>query len=367
MKPMSDCLYFRGEKPCGIYEKCDQKCPHYHRIRHSILIIKLGALGDVIRTTPVLTYLQEKYSDVRISWLTDPNSVELLNTSRISEIIPLTWENTLAFRVRRFNTLYCFDKEIPAIALAKDVQAEKKYGFLMNEYGKLDIAGKESEYALRLGVDDELKFLENRQTYQQTLFHMMGGKFQGEEYVMPEISPDIKEKIKKRYNIDPSETVIGINIGCGHKFKTKEWGYEAYRRLIRLIMQKDQKMRPFILAGPDDDDVYRQLFSEFGETKCMFSGTKNSLETFIHLVSVCHAVVSNDSLTLHVAIGLKKWVVALFGSTAPWEIELYGRGRKLFSQRECAPCYKQYCTSMRCMRDITPEQVWEGIQEWPHS
>ena len=72
-------------------------------------------------------------------------------------------------------------------------------------------------------------------------------------------------------------------------------------------------------------------------------------------------VVSSDSLGMHLAIALGKKVVALFGSTCPQEISLYGRGTKLFAGAPCSPCYKQTCPDMTCMNDITPGQVFEEV------
>ena len=43
-----------------------------------ILIIKLGALGDVIRTTSILKGLKEKYPNCKIDWVTYKYCFELL-------------------------------------------------------------------------------------------------------------------------------------------------------------------------------------------------------------------------------------------------------------------------------------------------
>ncbi len=363
MKPLTDCLYFLGEKPCGVYEVCNKNCPHYRPIAKSFLIIKLGALGDVLRTTPVLTFLKKRHSGASVTWLTRPSALPLLASSSIDELLSFTWQNWLILHARHFDCVLSFDKEPSAIALAASIKADKKCGFLMNRFGKLDIANAESEYALRLGVDDELKFRTNRLSYQDIVFQMMGERFQGEEYVMPTVDEEKAEKLKKRYYIHPSQKIVGINVGCGDKFLTKEWGLESYRKLINILLEEEQSLRPFILAGPDESRLHQQLYNEFYDTPCIFSGTTNTLSQFMGLVSLCNLVVSNDSLTMHIAIGLKKQVITLFGSTAPWEIDLYGRGVKLFSERSCSPCYQHSCPSLQCMKDITPGMVWKAIQD----
>ncbi len=73
-------------------------------------------------------------------------------------------------------------------------------------------------------------------------------------------------------------------------------------------------------------------------------------------------MVTGDTTALHLAIGLKKKVVALFGPTCAQEIELYGRGEKILSPVSCAPCYRRKCDiAPNCMEAITAEEVFQKI------
>ena len=68
-----DCLHFKGSIPCKpnkIDGSICSSCSHYQKIEKRILLIKLGALGDVIRTTPLLEKLRFKYHNAHITWLT---------------------------------------------------------------------------------------------------------------------------------------------------------------------------------------------------------------------------------------------------------------------------------------------------------
>ena len=52
-----DCRYFRGEIPCKpnkLRKKECFTCDEYNKINYRILIVKLGATGDVIRSTPLI-------------------------------------------------------------------------------------------------------------------------------------------------------------------------------------------------------------------------------------------------------------------------------------------------------------------------
>jgi len=47
----------------------------------NILIIKLGAIGDVIRTTSILPGLKEKFKDCKIDWITKKESFDILKNN----------------------------------------------------------------------------------------------------------------------------------------------------------------------------------------------------------------------------------------------------------------------------------------------
>ncbi|MCX7610459.1 MAG: lipopolysaccharide heptosyltransferase family protein, partial [Ignavibacterium sp.] len=75
-----DCKHFPGDHPC-IYHKTEgikcENCNYYEPITFKILIIKLDAVGDVLRTTSILPGLKEKYPQGHITWLTRENAKEI--------------------------------------------------------------------------------------------------------------------------------------------------------------------------------------------------------------------------------------------------------------------------------------------------
>jgi len=54
-----DCSFFSRDRPCGYHKtdgvKCDD-CQYYSLIGFEIFIIKLDAMGDVLRTTSMNLY-----------------------------------------------------------------------------------------------------------------------------------------------------------------------------------------------------------------------------------------------------------------------------------------------------------------------
>ena len=115
-------------------------------------IIKLGALGDVVRTTPILEGIKEKYPDSAITWITKQGCKEILeNNININKLLflPLNVQES-------YDILYNFDIDDEATNLAKEIKAEQKFGFY-DEEGFPSVFNEGAEYYLNTLFDDELK------------------------------------------------------------------------------------------------------------------------------------------------------------------------------------------------------------------
>jgi len=73
-------------------------------------------------------------------------------------------------------------------------------------------------------------------------------------------------------------------------------------------------------------------------------------------------VITGDSVGMHMAIALKKPVVAWFAPTPSQEIELYGRGQKVLSQVTCKPCWKHFCDfEVKCNEIVEVDKIIEAV------
>jgi ADP-heptose:LPS heptosyltransferase len=361
LKP--DCVYFLGDKPCSFRRPCE-RCPHFTPFPAKILIIKCRAQGDVLRTTPLLPALKRKYPQSHIAWLTDEESLDLLlGNPHIDRIRAYDLENVLTLLAEKFDVLISLDKEPGLTSLATRVEADQKFGFGMNEHGNLVTFNKASDYAYRLGVDDHLKFIQNQKTYQEIIHEMAEVPYARDEYVfsLPEGAKVRAKRFFKRHRIPRQGPAVGLNTGAGTKFETKQWPEENFLKLITLLNQK-LAARVFLLGGPREKEFNFRL-KQRSRAKIYNTGSDNSLLEFAGFISMMDIVVASDTLAMHLAIALKKKVIALFGPTCPQEIDLYDRGIKIFAGSDCAPCYRQACPDRKCMKAITPERVLKAIRE----
>ena len=75
-------------------------------------------------------------------------------------------------------------------------------------------------------------------------------------------------------------------------------------------------------------------------------------------MNACDIVVSGDSLGMHMAIGLKKWVVAWFGPTCHQEIDLYDRGAKFLLRFHVVLVGKDLVIGIQCVMRLFP---WRNL------
>lgn len=358
----TDCIYFRGDKPCQFKIVCEG-CLHFKHIPKRILIIKGRAQGDVFRTTALLPGLKRNYPESHITWLVDEESTDLLRDNPIVDrVFAHKLENLLPLLTETFDILISLDKEPQSTSLATKIQSTHKYGFGMNSYGNLMVFNRGSEYAFRLGVDDDLKFFKNTKTYQEIIYEIAEIEYKKDKYVFQLQKRNTKkaEKFFQENRINTAKLSVGLNTGAGNKFQTKQWPKGHILELIH-ILKENVDANVFLLGGYREQELNRSL-EQRSKHKVYNTGHGNSLLEFAGFLSKMDVVVSSDTLGMHIAIALGKKLVALFGPTCPQEIDLYGQGVKLFAGASCAPCFKQTCLDGQCMKDISPEQVLKEIQ-----
>jgi ADP-heptose:LPS heptosyltransferase len=352
MKPFwrLDCRYFIGDRPCKLKRVCEG-CEKYDPMGHRILIVKLAAIGDVLRTTPLLAGLKRAYPQSHITWVVD------------REALPLLKNNPYIDRLLPFDLAVGLEKEPRGAAIVSRVKAKEKKGFALGPEGNPFPLSRSGEYAFFLGLSDELKFYQNQKTYPELIFEIAELDYRGDEYLFF-LSPEDEawaEKFTKKARLKKSDRVVGLNTGAGAVFANKAWTEEGFLELIRKL-KKETRTKILLLGGPAERERNRRILKK-AKAAAIDTGCDNTLGQFAALIQLCDVVVTGDTTALHLAIGLKKNVIALFGPTCAQEIELYGRGEKIVSPVSCAPCYRRRCeVSPTCMEAISAGEVMKKIK-----
>ena len=168
-----------------------------------------------------------------------------------------------------------------------------------------------------------------------------------------ELSNQWKEKFKTLAN---SKTIIGLNTGCGLRWKTRLWPKEYWVELIKDL--EKQGYFCLLMGGSDEDEMNRYYQSETGAT---YLGTF-SLEEFISITNNTDIIVTPVSMMMHIALALKKQLMLFHNIFNVHEFELYGRAVIIEPTSGCDCYFGNSCSrEKRCMNDISVQDVLSNI------
>jgi ADP-heptose:LPS heptosyltransferase len=364
MNPKIDCRHFRGSRPCAPHKRenvvCDG-CPHYDPCSLRILVVKLAADGDVLRTTCLLPSLRRKYPRAQITWITEKSAAPLLENNPLIDRIWAPPERHLAHLANeRFDLVFNTDADPLSCHLATLARARKKLGFTAGMRGEPVPKSLAAERWFQMGIWDHVKRA-NRQTYPAIIHQIAGVRDVGSSPLLNLTAKEISEAQKvlatRGWRRTPGRPVMGINTGAGKRWPQKSLPLATLEKVIGRLSKARNVGGILLLGGPSERERNHHLAKTFG-SHVVDTGTDNSLRQFAALVSQVDVLLTGDTLALHIGLALRKHVVVHFGPTSPWEIELYGSGEKIIPEMECVSCYCNECPKTpKCNELINPASV----------
>jgi ADP-heptose:LPS heptosyltransferase len=351
-----DCLYFKGDMPCvpnKLRDKVCFDCDEYTPIDKRILIIKLGAIGDVIRTTPLLQKYRSIYPNCRITWVT--NSPDILPKGMINEIRKFDASSYALIRNLDFDIAVNLDKDKEACVLLKESNAPEKYGYSWSDDNHIAGLNAAADNKILTGLFDNYSKL-NTKSYQQEIFEICGFEFNNEPNFL-DVSPVYSNKWESIKELAKGRKIIGLNTGCGGRWPTRLWKTEYWQSLINSL--NSEGYFPIVLGGVDEDPVNKF----YAETTGVYYPGTYSLQEFIAIVDKCDVIVTAVSMAMHIASGLGKPIVLFNNIFNKNEFELYGRGEIIEPPSGCDCYYGSTCTrDIHCMTEVTPPAVLSSVK-----
>ncbi len=353
----TDCRHFRGDAPCkphkqfGVHciDEQGKDCLHYDMVDKKILIIKLGAVGDVIRTTPLLRKIKETSPRSKIYWLT--LTPEVL-PSQVDERLAFSLPNIVALRSIHFDALYNLDKDREACALASQISASEKRGFILKD-GVIAPADEAAQPKYLTGIFDDVS-RSNTRSYPQEIFEICGFAFGGEKYVLEnKLNGSLKWKLDKR------KKVVGLNTGCGGRWTSRLWEEKNWVALAKGLKKRGYEV---LLLGGEQEHKKNQKLARASKAK--YFG-HFSLDRFIDLADQCDLVVTGVTMAMHITIGLGKKIVLLNNIFNKNEFEIYKQGVILEPSKPCQCFFQATCsnTQYRCMNYLAVNRVAQACTE----
>lgn len=319
-----------------------------------ILIIKIAAIGDVVMSLPLLTYLRQHYPKAHVTWVCG------------RQVSPLIRATGLVDRLIEVDEAALLGGSLTALAKLWMRLAGRFYHICI-------IAHADPRYRI---LSWPILCLKRRFWDRKARrIRPVPGRYHGEEYVrllseidgpdaplieFPKLTVAIaREKI-------PTGTLIAIAPGGAKNVLAddplRRWPIESYASLIKKLAEYPVQV---LVLGADTDHWVKERFAGLAYVDLI---GKLSLTETVALMKECRILITNDSGPLHLAKLAGCRTIALFGPTSPWE--RVGRDEKIKvlwggERLSCRPCYdgKTYasCKSNVCMRSIRPEQVIQEV------
>ena len=364
----SDCRHFPGDRPCQFNKASGQTCPdcgHYAPPGCRILIIKLAALGDVLRTTAILPGIKAQFPDSYLVWLTLDNAADLLvGNPFIDELWSLELDAPARLAAEEFDLALNPDAEKRAAGLAAQARASEKRGLLLDRRGCVVPANPEAVTWLEMGAFDQLK-KQNRKSYQQLIYEMLKLDYRGQEIVLSlhESEREWARSFLAGQGWRDGESLVGINLGGGGRWKKKRWKPRHFEAFAWQLLA--QSGRAVLLIGGEQEKSLLADLQAALPPGVLSTGAHCSLRQTASLISFCRVLLTGDTLALHVASALKVPTIVLLGPTSASELEMYQRGEKIVAPIGCVSCYLTDCeVDPDCMELIKPERVLDAVSKW---
>jgi heptosyltransferase-2 len=322
------------------------------------LIIKLGALGDIVMTLGLLHYLQENHPTKTIYWLGSQAYQDLFAALNLKNFIYLPVSGEFVHQTRFFKKLKLSIECIKHLCCFR--------------WEKIFLCHKDHRYRYLL----QCCFLSHL-IAKTPRFMSIPGRYHGEEYIRLKIQSDDnfqipfslpKLKLGHTKVMNRAVLALGGQLRLEPGKNLRQWPLGHYAELAKLLEKNGYEVVLVGVGARDLEDAFKEI-----KVKNLIG--KQTLKACLETIATATFIVTCDSGPMHLGILARTQVYALFGPTLPEEkLPLnhpeYAKNIHYFSSKNrltCSPCYdgKFYarCHDPICMRLTTPLEVMRKINE----
>ena len=328
--------------------------PGYSRI----LLIKPGALGDLLQITPVARALAGKFPKAEISIVVgnSPSADLFRHNPYIHDTIVFdrrgehgSWSPFVKLwnRIRhgRYDLVIHFQRSnlkawllalaaLPCRILVYHKARDRTVHAVVNHLETLDPLGiSPSEVDPRLEFDPGP---EGKRFAAELLWHT--GR--------------------------PGTRVVALNPGASHP--VNRWNTDNFAALARRLVLELQA-EVILIGGGVEIDLSRMIAEQCGVKMLDLTG-KTDVLGLGGVLQECSVLVSGDTGPMHMATAVGTPVVALFGAADPARTGPVGPGHRVIQAQgvACVPCRSRTCNNrnyLGCMEAITVDEVLQAVRE----
>lgn len=329
-----------------------------------ILIVNVNWLGDTLFATPFIRAVKEHYPESHVTVFTHSRCKEILEGNPyVDEIIVYDEKGQHRHLLGRFSMVSQLQsKKFDTAFILRRSLSRTMLLFLSKIHERIGYNSKKSGFLLTKKISLPPKDLHRVE-------HFLGiargagikPKSINYEFFIPEKDDRKGKEILKNTGVKTGDDFIAIN--PGGNWDLKRWPAENFAKLADEII--DRFNLKVVLTGAEKDIELCQRISGLMKNTPLLLCGKTNLKTLGTVFKKAKWVISNDSGPMHIAVGVKTPVIALFGPTSPRITGPYGEGTYKILQKEVdckIPCYKLSCKDNKCMKAITVEDVLVALR-----
>lgn len=324
-----------------------------------LLLVRLGALGDIVHGLPVAAALRARYPDAQIDWLVDSRHTAILDlVPVISRRIAVDSRNTAdslrtigMLRRERYDVAIDLQGLVKSAAFARLSGARRVIGFdrphLREKlasvfYSELSHPGDAAHI-----VDQNLSVLA-----------LFGIDERPRRFPVTVPDSPALEPVADRVAREGRSGFALVNPGAG--WPNKRWPAERFGDVVSW-MAGARGLLPVVLWGPGEQDVAGRIVNS--STGAAMLAPKTGIGDLLALSRNARLMLSGDTGPLHVAAAVGTPIVALFGPTGPARNGPWDEADISLSRHaDCVCRYQRRCRRSRaCIEDISVEDVRAAI------
>jgi heptosyltransferase-1 len=306
---------------------------------HNILIVRLGAMGDIIHALPAAAALRQSFPNSHITWVVDAKWTSLLDGNGLQdEIVPFyrhtprTWiETRRVLRSRQYDLAVDFQGLIKSALVAHFARPERIAG-----YGPRVARERPASWFYSTRVDTKAVHVVD----QAMDLAVAAGAQRASAYAFP-LPPGESEGV-----LPEAPFVLACPVAG---WTSKQWPLEYYAALAQSIRAK--LGMPLVINGAPGS-----LPSIEGTVR-----HESGIAGLIDATRRAALVIGVDSGPLHLAAALGKSGVAIFGPTDPARNGPRGGNFQVFRAEGITTTHRRGDTISESMRTITPERVLAAL------
>lgn len=328
---------------------------------HTILVVKLSSIGDVVQALPVAAALRRRFPQAHIAWAVGPAAADVVTGNpQLDEILVIGGRGASSDRIRMLPPLTAplqLRRELRRMTydVALDLQGLLKSALIAHLSGARERIGyKTLREATRLFYNRPI-VVDRRDV------HAVESYLDFAEALGADRAPvdfDIAISDADRAAVDElldSDSEFAALIP-GARWETKLWPSGRFAAVADALGEEFHLSA--VVLGAARDRALASAIGKASRARIIDLTGKTTLKQAAEVLRRCRVAIGNDTGPLYLSAAVGTPTVAIFGPSDARRLGPYGEGHaKVIAEVECAPCRNRRCRNHKCMESIEPTEV----------